>query len=193
MKEDSYISLPKNLIRIETDTQFLGFDMPSERNTGSLLRTLCASKPSGNFLEIGTGTGLATAWILEGMDDNSRLVTMDNDGKALAIARQYLSADPRVELLECDASFWLQQNQGQNFDLIFADTYPGKYEHFDLAWTILKPGGIYMIDDMLPQANWPKGHEAKVRGLLDHLSTRVDLKMSKMDWASGLVLAVKST
>jgi predicted O-methyltransferase YrrM len=40
--------------------------MPSEPRTGAFLRELCAGKPGGNLLELGTGTGLATAWMLDG-------------------------------------------------------------------------------------------------------------------------------
>lgn len=36
----------------------LGFTMSSDRLTGSLLRTLAASKPVGSFLELGTGVGM---------------------------------------------------------------------------------------------------------------------------------------
>ena len=51
-------------------TKKTGFKLASEPLTGSLLRTLAASKPSGKFLEIGTGTGIGTAWLLAGMDQN---------------------------------------------------------------------------------------------------------------------------
>ncbi|WP_244214361.1 hypothetical protein [Pedobacter jejuensis] len=36
------------------------FEMASDVLTCSLLRTLASSKPEGNFLELGTGTGLST-------------------------------------------------------------------------------------------------------------------------------------
>ncbi|HEY2720855.1 MAG TPA: hypothetical protein VGI82_03980 [Chitinophagaceae bacterium] len=50
---------------MEAETKSLGSTMASDVLTCSLLRTLAASKPSGKFLELGTGTGLATSWILE--------------------------------------------------------------------------------------------------------------------------------
>lgn len=54
------------------------FSMSSDVLTCSLLRTLAGAKPGGNFLELGTGTGLSTAWILDGMDKDAKLVTIDN-------------------------------------------------------------------------------------------------------------------
>jgi len=39
--------------------------MPSDVMVGALLRLLAAAKPGGRMLELGTGTGLATAWVLD--------------------------------------------------------------------------------------------------------------------------------
>jgi predicted O-methyltransferase YrrM len=56
--------------------------MASEPLVGALLRTLVASKPAGRFLELGTGTGVATTWMLDGMDPASALTTVDTDPTA---------------------------------------------------------------------------------------------------------------
>ena len=53
--------------------------MASEPKTGALLAALAASKPGGRLLELGTGTGLGTAWLLSGMDADSHLDTVDTD------------------------------------------------------------------------------------------------------------------
>ena len=66
-----------NAIKVATEAN--GFTMPSEVLTCSLLKTLAASKPGGKFLELGTGTGLSTTWILDGMDETSTLISLDND------------------------------------------------------------------------------------------------------------------
>ncbi len=185
--------LPLHLESIEIATIGLGFDMPSERNTGALLRTLASTKPASNLLEIGTGTGLATAWLLDGMDERSTLTSLDNDEVALSVARDHLSNDQRLTLVLDDGNDWLKRNQDRRYDLIFAESYPGKYNNFELAWDILKQGGIYLIDDMLPQKNWPVGHENKVKQLSKDLQNRNDANLTWLKWASGLILAVKLT
>lgn len=65
---------PAALTDIERETKAIGFPMASDSWTGALLRTLAASKPRGALLELGTGTGLATAWLLDGMDSESTLL-----------------------------------------------------------------------------------------------------------------------
>ncbi|GAB4020362.1 hypothetical protein GCM10028808_61240 [Spirosoma migulaei] len=172
-------------------TQEAGFSMASDPLTCALLSTLAASKPSGKFLELGTGTGLATAWILAGMDQQSTLLSVDNDSACLDIARHYLSEDARLQLINADGGEWLKAAGDQAFDYIFADTWPGKYLLLDETLALLKPGGFYLIDDMLPQPNWPVGHEQKATDLLAHLEARNDLRISQLNWATGVVVAVK--
>jgi predicted O-methyltransferase YrrM len=87
---------PAALEAILADTAAHGFTMASEPKTGALLASLAASKPGGQLLELGTGTGHGTAWLLSGMDAASHLDTIDTDPKVIAIARTHLEEDARV-------------------------------------------------------------------------------------------------
>lgn len=191
MNEADYLRLPPVLESIEAETKAIGFKMGSERTAGSLLRTLAASKPAARFLELGTGTGISTSWLLDGMDADSFLTTVDNDAAGVEIARRRLGADRRVQFHVADGSEFLDSLQGKLYDLIFADTWPGKFRDLDLALALLAPGGFYVIDDLLPQLNWPEGHAPKVSGLMHSLSERENLVICPMAWSSGLFLAVK--
>ena len=59
------------------------------------------------------------------------------------------------------------------------------------ALTMLNCGGLYIIDDMLPQPNWPEGHAEKAILLVEILEQRDDLVLTKLNWATGIVIAVK--
>src|SRR5436190_17600968 len=120
---------PEHLTAILAETAALGFTMASEALTGSLLRTLAASKPGGMFLELGTGTGVGAAWLLSGMDAASRLWTVDNDDAVITIARKHLAGDKRVTFYKDDAGQFIDRVQGWKFDLVFADTWAGKFTH----------------------------------------------------------------
>src|SRR3989442_37003 len=177
MNELENLRLPPALTAIQAETETVGFPMASDLLTGSLLRTLAVSKPSGRFLEIGTGTGVGTSWILDGMDQESRLWSFDSDATVQSIARKYLGHDARVTFRNEDAGAWLGDAEAAQFDLIFADAWPGKYSHLDDALRVLKTGGLYVIDDMLPQPAWPEGHAANVAALLSLLEKRTDLTL----------------
>lgn len=191
MNDLSNLHEPKSIQAIWADTRAAGFTMASEPLTCSLLRTLAASKPGGHFLELGSGTGLSTAWLLDGMDSNSRLTTVDNDESLLSILRNNLGEDPRLTVVCADGDDFLRSLSGQHFDFIFADTWSGKYRLLEEALALVSPAGLYVIDDMLPQPNWPEGHAKKVAHLVAALEQRSDFRITKMSWASGVIIASK--
>jgi predicted O-methyltransferase YrrM len=183
--------LPKKYQSILQATEALDFKMSSDVHTCSLLRTLAVSKPSARFLELGTGTGLSTSWILDGMSADSTLTSIDNDSKCMEVATRFLGDDPRLDLVTADGEAWVLSNMHRKFDYIFADTWHGKYLLLDEVLAMLKTGGLYIIDDMIPQPNWPDGHHQKVTNLLTYLDTRDDLVLTRQIWATGIVIVVK--
>lgn len=191
MTEEIKQPYPKAYLAIDKATQESGFTMASDVLTCSLLRTLAGSKPSGKFLELGTGTGLSTAWILDGMDSFSSLISIDNEAKFLDIAQRFLGNDKRVDLILTDGGEWVDRNKHQKFDYIFADTWHGKYLLLDEVLAMLNKGGLYIIDDMLPQPNWPDGHPEKAIALIDYLEKRENLFLTKQVWATGIIVVVK--
>ncbi|MDP1630537.1 MAG: class I SAM-dependent methyltransferase [Caulobacter sp.] len=188
---DNTAAMPSAWREIDARTRALGFDMPSEAGTGAILRTLAAGKPGGGLLELGTGTGLAAACLLSGMDAATTLVSLDNDAGPQAVARAVLDGDARVTFVLADAHAWLGEQPAASFDLIFADAMPGKYEGLDQALRLLRPGGLYVVDDMSPQPNWPEGHQARVDDLADRLQGHPDLATTTLQWASGLIIAAR--
>ncbi|HTM03631.1 MAG TPA: class I SAM-dependent methyltransferase [Vicinamibacterales bacterium] len=165
--------------------------MNSDVPTGTLLRTLAASKPGGSFLELGTGCGLGTSWILDGMDRNSSLTSVDTDPTPQAIAREELEADTRLRLVLEDGLTFLARAQ-QPYDLIYADAWPGKFDGLDMALALVKRGGFYVVDDMLPQPNWPMDHAPKAAALIERLLALDGFESTWLEWSTGLIICVKS-
>ena len=182
---------PAALTAIERDTSVIGFTMISETRTGALLRTLAASKPGGTLLELGTGTGASAAWILDGMDSAATLLSLDGEAKFVEIARRHLGHDRRATFRVGDGASLLADLRGRRFDLIFADTWPGKFEYLEDALALLRPGGLYVVDDLLPQPNWPDDHAPKVAALVAQLERDRRLTLCKLCWSSGIIIATR--
>ncbi len=191
MNQRIHQPFPKAYYSIDEATKLSGFTMASDVLTCSLLRTLASSKPGGKFLELGTGTGLSASWILDGMDEDSTLTSIDNDSKFLEIAQSFLSDDKRLKLICADGAEWVEANRDQKYDYIFADTWHGKYLLLDEVLSMLNKGGLYLVDDMLPQPNWPEGHHEKAIAFTQLLENRGDLILTKQVWATGIIVAVK--
>lgn len=169
----------------------LGFDASCDAATASLLGTLAASKPGGRFLELGTGICFGTAHLLVGMDQDSRLETVELDSILSAAAQSLLDFGPEISFTVSDGAAWIAAHADARYDFIFADTWPGKFSKLDETLALLAPGGIYFIDDLLPQPNWPEGHQAKVDVLRQTLLAHADLDCTSLDWATGLMMCVK--
>ncbi|MFF3500506.1 O-methyltransferase [Streptomyces sp. NPDC003247] len=189
--DDTPNTLPPALSALRVAAREAGFTMSCEERTGGLLAVLAAARPGGRILELGTGVGEGTAWLLSGMDGSSRLVTVELDPGVQALARRQLGSDPRVTFVAADGGEWLESYDGEPFDLVFADTWPGKFTHLERALDLVAPGGTYLIDDLLPQPGWPEAHEASVRRLLADLEGRHDFRSVRLAWSSGLVMAVR--
>ena len=192
MSEAENLNLPARLPHILSETARLNFTMASDLLTGCLLRTLAATKPAGNFLELGTGTGVATAWMLDGMDAEARLVSVEMEEANLEVAKKCLGDDLRVTFIHADGGEWLRRAEPDQFDMIFADSWPGKYTHLDEALRSLKRGGLYVVDDMLPQPNWPDGHAQWADELISTLENRDDLVITKLNWSTGIIIGAKT-
>ncbi len=191
MKDTNISDIPEMYAALEAKAKEIGFTMSSDLYIGTLLKTLVTSKPKANLLELGTGIGLSLSWMIAGMDSASKLTTLDNDPKLTAIAKEYFGHDQRVQIVCEDGTSWINNYRGEPFDLIFADAWPGKYSDLAAVLTMLKVGGFYVIDDMSVQPNWPEGHQEKVNQLIEDLEQRKDLHLTKMNWSTGVIIAVK--
>ena len=191
MNDANIQDIPVIHSEIERKSAEVGFTMPSDLYIGTLLKTLVSSKPNGRFLELGTGIGLSLSWMIDGMTADSKLITVDNDEDLVGIAKQYFGQDKRVEIVCEDGSKWIQNYHGEKFDLIFADAWPGKYSEINEILNLIKIGGFYVIDDMSVQPNWPEGHDKNVDELVAYLEQREDYSLTKMNWSTGVIIAVK--
>lgn len=186
---DEPVNAPALATRAHTVALRGQFHMSSEPKVGALLRALAASKPGGRFLEIGTGLGVGAAWILDGMDADARLVTVEVSERVAELARRILAVDDRVEVVTADADEWLTQYAGPPFDLVFVDTTSTKFDRRHLIYRHLKGGALFIGDDLLPQDKWSDSHPERVERFRQEIVHDPCLVACLVDWATGVLVS----
>ena len=168
-----------------------GFAMSCEPAVGQLLAVLAAHLPAGaRVLELGTGTGVGTAWIVSGLLPRTdvSVVSVEKDPATAATAA---SGDwPPFADLRCrDALEAL--GAGETFDLIFADAPGGKWEGLDRTIAALGPHGLLVVDDMTPQPGWTASHRAAQERVRQVLLSAPELTSAELAAGSGVILSAR--
>ncbi len=76
------------------------------------------------------------------MDQQSVLASVENNQKFKEVAQRFLAGDSRMTFHVEDAAELIARLSPGTIDLIFADTWAGKYTHLDGTLKLLKPGGL---------------------------------------------------
>lgn len=168
-----------------------GFPMSSEPEVGRLLAVLAAHLPQDALvLELGTGAGVGTAWIVTGLlprtDVTVTSVEKDHGNAALAAAGDW---PPLVDLRHGDALEVLAE--GGTFDLIFADAQAGKWDGLDKTIGALRPHGLLVVDDMTPARGWTDTRRASQEKVRQTLFSHPSLTSTEVAVGSGVILSAR--
>ena len=138
-------------------------------------------------LELGTGMGLTTYHILSNLPPDGVLDSVESNQELIEVARKVVGGDKRLRLHNrLGEDFIGEVLEADKYDFIFADTWPGKYFLLDEVLRMVKPGGIYVIDDMNHSDDWPDGHEEKAQSLLAHLQGLKGWSFSYYTFGTGV-------
>ncbi len=168
-----------------------GFALSCEPAVGRLLAVLAAHLPAGaRVLELGTGTGVGTAWIVFGLLPRTDVVvtTIERDPQTAALAAQCNWRD-FVDLRIGNALHLLSEIG--TFDLIFADAQGGKWDGLDRTIAALNPHGLLVVDDMTPRPGWTPEQRTKQDQVRQALLTSPLLTSIELDHGSGIILSVR--
>jgi predicted O-methyltransferase YrrM len=130
----------------------VGFPLTAAESTGT--GTACLPG-TGRFLamlaagcsrigELGTGTGVGTAWMASSMPATCTLVTAEIDEQRAAAARELFADDLRVTVVTGEALAAI--SVGGPYDLLFSDCKADREMLIDL----LAIGGRVVMDDITP-------------------------------------------
>ena len=168
---------------------------------GAVLRTFAASIDAKNVVEIGTGAGVSALWLLEGMNSEGVLTSVDNEAEHQLIAKDALSqagvSPNRVRLIHGSPQEVLDRLTESAYDIVLISGRPLELQaHIDRAMHLLRPGGLLIIDralwnDKLADSNQRDAETSAVRGVVEALATNEDLIGALLPVGGGLLVAVK--
>ena len=182
--------IPERVLEATERAARAGFENSSEPGIGRVLMTLAAAvRPGGRVLEIGTGLGVGTAWLIEGLASGTdvQLVTIESDPQRASLAAE--TAWPEfVRPIVGDAV--MEIGGLGTFSLVFADAEGGKLYGFDLTLAAVEPHGILILDDMRFQGRNPMIEEGVVKARRQILADE-RFVCAEVNWSCGLLIATR--
>jgi caffeoyl-CoA O-methyltransferase len=122
---------------------------------GSFLRLLVRISGARRILEIGTFTGYSALAMAEGLPEDGKLITCDQDPEAAAVAQRYWKRSPHGSKIELRLGPALETIKGQAgpFDLVFIDAdKENNRNYWEAVMPLLPPGGLILVDNVLMSA-----------------------------------------
>ena len=117
---------------------------------GAVLRLLAAAVGAKHAVELGTGAGVSTLWLLRGLAPDGVLTSVDSDGEHQRLAKASLAEaevpSGRVRLISGRALEVLPRLSEKSYDVVFCDAARSENpDYLNAALTLLRPGGIVVF------------------------------------------------
>ncbi|MFD1716681.1 O-methyltransferase [Georgenia deserti] len=123
---------------------------PVSAGVGSLLRVVTAATRARAVAEVGTGTGVASLWLLAGMATDGVLTSIDIEPEHQRAARESFAEaglkPARTRLIGGRAVDVLPRLADGAYDLVLVDSDPAELaEEVDQAVRLLRSGGVLAV------------------------------------------------
>jgi predicted O-methyltransferase YrrM len=175
---------PASIARIEALLAESGLRAAAEPGAGELARALAASKPGGVFLQVGDGSPLLSAWLLDGMDITSRLITVVGAAELTGVAKRTIGDDIRVAVHEQDVLAFFEDIRAHQFHMIVFEGWPPESAVIGGAVGLLAPGGLLLV--------LCADRSAPDEGALALLGEDARVRIVEVSGAARAVLAVRT-
>lgn len=118
--------------------------------TGAALRLLAAAAGARHVIELGTGAGVSTLWLLRGMRPDGVLTSVDAETEHQRLAKASLAEagvpTGRARLIAGRALEVLPRLSDAAYDLVFCDAHrPENHDYLTASLRLLRPGGLVVF------------------------------------------------
>jgi predicted O-methyltransferase YrrM len=150
---DGYVAEDEPLLRARERAAELGCT-PIAAGSGALLRFVARAIDARHVVEVGTGAGVSSLYLLRGMADDGVLTSIDIEVEHHRAARDTLTAAEvphgRARLIAGRALEVLPRLTDGAYDMVVIDADKSEYTlYFEQALRLLRPGGVMAFDNAL--------------------------------------------
>ena len=143
--------------------------MLTGRVEGNFLKMLVEISGAKRVLELGTFTGFSALIMAQGLPEDGKLISIENNPEYYKIAKSFVERAPwgkKVELILGNAEEVIRNFEKESFDFVFIDANKTSYPYYyEKCLELLKVGGLMAIDNAL----W----EGKVLNPEDNMSKAI--------------------
>lgn len=182
-----HVNLPRVLQGITSTTEDLELTMGSELRFGSLLRTLAATSLGERVLQLGAGSGILTAWLLDGMPADSSLLAVETDQELAGVARRFLGSDSRLNLVGSNVPDALSDAAG-TYSLIVATAPEALASSLNLVLDLLDAEGLLVVGGLTDSPDGSGTGPRQAEALAQQLQELDGAQLTVVEWSSGVLL-----
>lgn len=119
---------------------------------GRLLQLLTSQMQSGVIGEVGTGCGVASAWIISALASGTSFFSVEGDELRAAAVRALFEPYLNVRIMHGD---WREFISHWRFGLLYIGANSGRDAEPDLLLKALRVGGMIVLDGLTPTHKTP--------------------------------------
>lgn len=163
------------------------------RETGEFYSILLEAAGASRVLEVGTSAGYSTIWFAAAVAGRGSVVTIERDpAKADRAEKNFAEAgvSGAIRVIRDEALKALEHlaGEGASFDFVFIDAdKENAQDYFDLAFGMLKPGGVVGTDNML----YPEKYRPLMSDYAAHIRATPGTRTLTLSVGNGQEITVK--
>lgn len=171
----------------------------------SFLRVMLSIKRPLKILELGTAIGYSAILMSECIDEEAKIITIENYEKRIPIAKENIKLAGKsnvIELLEGDALEIMPTLEANQFDFVFMDAAKAQYIHFlPEVLRLMKKGAVLITDNILQEGDLIQSKyvvrrrdrtiHKRMREYLEVVKKHPELETSIVPIGDGITISVK--